>query len=48
MARPLTYIALLLAIIAAVLYFSNLALDFLTVLIIMAIVLLAIGIVTGR
>lgn len=48
MSRPLIIIALIVAIIAAIFFFAKVALDFLTVLVLIALVLLAIGILTGK
>lgn len=48
MTRPISAIALVVAIIAAIFHFAHLAADFEMVLIIGAVVLLAIGNVTGR
>lgn len=48
MSRPLTVIALVLAIIAAIFFFAKLAADFLIVLVLGSIILLAIGVLTGK
>lgn len=48
MSRPLTIIALILGIIAAIFFFAKLAADFLIVLVLGAIILLAIGILVGK
>lgn len=48
MARPLTVIALVLAIIATIFHFANLAGAFLIVLFLAALILLAIGVLTGK
>lgn len=48
MARPLTVIALVLAILAVVFHFANIAGAFLIVLVLAALILLAIGVLTGR
>lgn len=48
MTRPITAIALVLAIIAAIFFFAHLADNFLMVLVIGALLLLAVGGLTGR